>query len=74
MRTAELPRLEVVYVKELASAAGVCEHTILRRLRLWDADPNNAQAIPYLRHLGKPYRISRTVAQRVLAVAEGVNA
>jgi len=66
--TADLPRLDVVFVKELAFASGLSEATIVRRLHLWEKKTNDPLAIPYLKHLGKPYRIPRWVVSKLLSV------
>ncbi len=67
-RPAELPRLDVVFVKELAHASGLCETTIIRRMRLWERRPADPLAIPYLVKLGRPYRTTRAAAARLLSL------
>lgn len=72
-RVAELPALDPVTPKELAHAAGLSSRTILERMHLWERKPRDPLAIPYLKHLGKPYKIPRAVAERLLRIeAEAV--
>jgi len=68
MPRSEIAPVEVVYVKELAQVSGVCEKTILRRLRRWEVNPGDALGIPYLVKLGKPYRIPVSVVRDLLSV------
>ena len=65
-----LPRIETVDAKSLADAAGIAVETVWRRCRLWDKKPSDPRALPYVRALGRPYRIRRADALRFLA---GVN-
>jgi hypothetical protein len=61
--------------KELSAylaEAGVTltEETIRRRMHLWERQPAHVLAIPYLRQLGRPFRVPAEVAERLLQVAE----
>jgi len=69
----ELPRLDKVFVGELAFASGLSEETIIRRMRLSETEPTNPRAIPYLKHLGKPYCTTRQAARRFLSLEGTVN-
>lgn len=72
MPAVQLARVEVVGVKELADLSGLCEETILRRIRRWEQNPADPLGIRYLRRLGKPYRIPVAVVRELLSVdAEG---
>lgn len=66
---AGLPRLELVDVKALADAAGVSVATVWRRCRLWETTPSDPRALPFVRSLGRPYRIRRADAVRFLQEA-----
>jgi hypothetical protein len=63
---AGLPRLSTVEAKALADAAQVSVETIWRRCRLWEENPADPRALPYVRSLGRPYRIRRSDAVRFL--------
>lgn len=63
---AELPRLMTVDAKAIADAAGIAVETVWRRCRLWEESPANPRALPYVRSLGRPYRIRRSDAVRFL--------
>lgn len=63
---AGLPEIRFVTVKEFAAAAGLAPITVRRRISLWESNPAHPRAIPYNRHLGKPYRIPAEVAVRIL--------
>ena len=65
-----LPRIETVDAKALADAAGISVETVWRRCRLWEKKPSDPRALPYVRALGRPYRIRREDAQRFI---EGVS-
>jgi len=71
MSRGELPRVQTVYVKELAAETGLCEDTILRRIKRWEQNPADPLGIPYLRRLGRPYQIPVSVVRLILS-AEGV--
>lgn len=66
----ELPSADAVFVKELAFAAGLDAVTVRARLHLWETDPKHPLAIPYLRRLGRPYRIPRKIALEIIGAAE----
>ncbi len=72
MPRVEPPRVEAVTVKELADLTGLCEDTICRRIKRWESNPGDPLGIPYLRRLGKPYRVPLTVVRSLVTVdAEG---
>lgn len=66
---AGLPRLETVDAKALADAAGVSAKTVWRRCKLWESKPRDPRALPYVRALGRPYRIRKVDALRFLQEA-----
>ena len=66
---AGLPRLETVDAKALADAAGVSVTTVWRRCKLWESKPSDPLALPYVRALGRPYRIRKVDALRFLQEA-----
>lgn len=66
---AGLPRLETVDAKALADAAGVAVETVWRRCKLWERRPRDPRALPYVRALGRPYRIRKADALRFLQEA-----
>jgi hypothetical protein len=72
--SAELSRLDVVYVSELAFALDMTEETVRKRIHLFDTDPENPLAIPYLKNLGRPYRIPREAVKRILGEKMGIPA
>lgn len=65
-QVAGLPRLVTVDAKALADAAGVAVETVWRRCKLWEESPNDPRALPYVRSLGRPYRIRKSDAVRFL--------
>lgn len=72
MPRVEPPRVEAVTVKELADLTGLCEKTISRRLKRWQENPGDPVGIPYLRRLGKPYRIPLSAVRSLVSIdAEG---
>lgn len=72
MARVELPRVEAVTAKELADLTGLCEKTIYARLKRWERNPGDALGIPYLRRLGKPYRVPLSAVRSLVGVdAEG---
>lgn len=68
-QVAGLPRLETVDAKALADAAGVSVETVWRRCKLWEKKPRDRRALPYVRALGRPYRIKKADALRFLQEA-----
>lgn len=65
---------DFVTPKELAAAADLSERTIRDRMHLWEDDPAHPRGIPYLRNLGRPYKIPRRVAERILGQQENARA
>lgn len=61
----ELPSGAFVTAKEFAAAAGLHVQTVRERLHLWEQNPKHPLGIPFLRKLGRPYRIPRTFADAV---------
>jgi hypothetical protein len=63
-----LRRVETVTPKELADAIGLSYGTILARLHLYEREPKNPHAIPFLKAIGRPYKIPRSVADDLLTL------
>lgn len=62
----ELTRLDVVFAKELADAAGISVRQVQDRMALWRADKTDPRGIPHLPQLGIPWRMSRAQAKAFL--------
>lgn len=64
----ELPRLDVIFAKELADAAGLSVRQVQDRMALWRANPADPRGIPHLPQLGIPWRMSRAQAKAFLGL------
>ena len=65
---AGLPRMQVLTCKDLADWTGASVETIRRRCREWSDNPRALRGIPFLKKLGRPYRIRLEVALQLADV------